>query len=87
MNMKSRNIDKFYVSTDDSEYTKLIKLPRVVQLTTLSPPSIYRLIKEGKVPSQIKISSRASAWIEQEVVDYVEGRINGRDFDQVASET
>jgi len=74
MTMKNHNIGKFYVSTDASEHTKLIKLPQVMELTTLSGPSIYRLIQAGEFPSQIKISSRASAWVEQEVLDYIAAR-------------
>lgn len=58
--------------------TKLIKLPEVIEITTLSRASIYRLIAEGKFPKQVKLSTRACAWIEQDVLSWLNGRINSR---------
>jgi prophage regulatory protein len=58
--------------------TKLIKLPEVIEITTLSRASIYRLIAEGKFPKQVKLSTRACAWIEQEILDWRNDRINSR---------
>ena len=57
---------------------KIIKLPEVVTNTKLSRPTIYRLIKEGKFPKQIKLSERSSGWIEQEVIDYINNCIHKR---------
>ena len=57
---------------------KIIKLPEVVTNTKLSRPTIYRLIKEGKFPKQIKLSERSSGWIEQEVTDYINNCIQKR---------
>jgi prophage regulatory protein len=58
--------------------TKLIKLPEVIEITTLSRASIYRLIADGKFPKQVKLSTRACAWVEQEVLEWLNDRINGR---------
>jgi len=58
--------------------TKLIKLPEVLKITTLSRASIYRLIAENRFPEQVKLSTRACAWVEQDVLDWVNDRINGR---------
>jgi prophage regulatory protein len=58
---------------------KIIKIPEVVLSTALSRPTIYRLIKEGKFPKQIKLSERSSGWIEQEVIDYINNCIQKRD--------
>jgi len=41
--------------------TKLIKLPVVIEITTLSRASIYRLIADGEFPKQVKLSTRACA--------------------------
>jgi len=57
---------------------KLIKLPQVMQITTLSRATVYRLITKGEFPKQIKLSERASAWIEHEVLDWRDNRINNR---------
>jgi len=60
---------------------KIIKLPKVQELTTLSRATIYRLISEGKFPKQIKLAERSSGWIAQEVTDYLKGCINVRNTD------
>lgn len=57
---------------------KIIKMPEVILDTALSRPTIYRLIKEGKFPKQIKLSERSSGWIEQEVIDYINNCIQKR---------
>jgi len=40
----------------------LLPLPRVLELTSLSKPSVYRGMRSGNFPSCIKISSRRVAW-------------------------
>ena len=57
---------------------KLIKLPQVMKITTLSRATVYRLIAKGEFPKQIKLSERASAWIEHEVLEWLDNRINNR---------
>ena len=57
---------------------KIIKLPEVMEITTLSRASIYRLIADGKFPKQVKLSTRACAWAEQDVLDWLNDRINNR---------
>ena len=57
----------------------IIKLYQVQELTTLSRATIYRLIKQGKFPQQIKLSERSSGWIEKEVLDYLDNCIEQRD--------
>jgi len=56
----------------------LIKLPQVMQMTTLSRATVYRLIAKGEFPEQIKLSERASAWIEDEVLEWLKTRANTR---------
>jgi prophage regulatory protein len=58
--------------------TKIIKLPVVIKLTQLSRATIYRLIANGDFPKQIKLAERSSAWLEKEVLDYIESRITQR---------
>jgi len=59
---------------------KIIKLPEVKELTTFSRSTIYRLIRKGKFPQQIKLSERSSGWIQQEILDYLEKRISNREI-------
>jgi len=57
---------------------KIIKLFEVQELTKLSRSTIYRLMKEGRFPSQIKLSKRSVGWVEKEVVDYLGDCISSR---------
>ena len=58
---------------------KLLKLPQVGEITQLSTAKIYRLISVGKFPKQIKLSERTSRWLESEVMDYINKKIEARD--------
>lgn len=40
----------------------IIKLPRVIELTTLSKSSIYKLVKAGKFPKPVQLGERATGW-------------------------
>ena len=57
---------------------KIIKMNAVKQITTFSSTTIYRLIKKGSFPKQIKLSEKSSGWIEQEVIDYLNDRVKER---------
>ena len=58
--------------------TNIIKISEVKERTKLSQPTIYRLMSKGKFPKQIKLSERSAGWLEQEVMDYLDKRINER---------
>ena len=57
---------------------KIIKLPKVIEMTTFCRTTIYRLIKKGEFPKQIKLAERSSGWLENEVLDYLDDKINSR---------
>ena len=57
---------------------KIIKLPRVMEMTTFCRTTIYRLIEKGKFPKQIKLAERTSGWLEDEVLNYLDDKINSR---------
>lgn len=57
---------------------KLIKIDEVKKLTCLGTTTIYKLINEGVFPKQVKMSKNTSAWIEEEVKDYIAKRIADR---------
>ena len=58
---------------------QLVKLPVVRQLTTFSSATIYRLIKKGEFPKQIKLSERSSGWILEEIYSWLNKKKNSRD--------
>jgi len=58
---------------------QLVKLPVVRQLTTFSSATIYRLIKKGEFPKQIKLSARSSGWLLDDIYAWLEKKINSRE--------
>jgi len=58
------------------DYPRLIRLDQVLEITTLSVSTIYRQIAKGKFPKQRKISERSTRWVESEVIEYINDKIN-----------
>lgn len=52
----------------------LIRIDRVMALTQLSKSTIYKLVREGDFPEPIRLTLRASAWMEDEVFAWLEAR-------------
>ena len=56
---------------------RVIKISEVKDLTTLSNATIYRLIKLGEFPKQLKLAERSSGWLLEEINNWLESkRIN-----------
>ncbi len=55
--------------------TRLIRLPEVMARTGFGKAWIYYLISKGHFPPPIKIGSRAIAFIENEINDWIQLRV------------
>lgn len=55
----------------------LLRLPKVEAATGYKRSTIYRLIQRGEFPAPISLSAngRASAWVEDEINDWIQKRI------------
>jgi prophage regulatory protein len=51
---------------------KIIKLPQVMEMTSFSVASIYRLCAAGRFPKKIKIGVRSVGWRESDIINYIE---------------
>jgi len=60
----------------NNQTTRLIRLTEVMNRTGYGKAWIYRLISEGRFPTQIKIGSRAVAFIESEIDDWGQATID-----------
>jgi len=68
---------------------RFIRLPEVLSRTGYGRTSIYRKMEDGSFPRSVKLGgppidpnvfdSRAIAWIEDEVEQWIESRIDERD--------
>ena len=61
------------------DFPKLVRLGTVLEMTTLSVSTIYRLMKKGQFPRQIKISERSTRWVLDEIFEWMDGNFKSRD--------
>ena len=54
---------------------KLLRLPRVVDITALGKSSIYAGVKSGTFPAPVRLSARAVGWREEEIDRWVSERV------------
>lgn len=59
-----------------------IKLRDVMRLTSLARSTIYKFIAEGRFPKQISLGGNCVAWVEDEVLEWMEARIEERDAER-----
>ena len=50
---------------------RFLKAKEVAQLTSISIPHIRRLAREGKFPEPIPLTENRSAWLEQDVNEWI----------------
>ena len=50
---------------------KMMRIQNVVEMTTLSKSTIYRLIAKGDFPQGKRLSSRTVVWLEAEIIDWI----------------
>lgn len=63
---------------------QVLKLVEVKKTTALSGSTIYRLISQGDFPRQIKLSERSSGWLQSEVDQWLQERIEASRDSEVA---
>ncbi|MBN8522097.1 MAG: AlpA family transcriptional regulator [Alphaproteobacteria bacterium] len=56
----------------------ILKLPKVIEKTGLSRASIYAFVKEGKFPKPISLGLRSVGWVEVEITQWIEEKMNSR---------
>ena len=60
-------------------YNKILKLPAVSNITGKCRSGIYQGMTEGTFPKQINLGPRAVGWLESEIQEWIESRIQVRD--------
>lgn len=58
---------------------KFMRLPEVKEKTGLSKSAIYKKIKEREFPVSVPIGSRTVAWLESDINEWLEWRVQVRD--------
>jgi prophage regulatory protein len=58
-----------------NEGLKILRLPKVCEVTGLCRSMIYQMEADRRFPQRIKIGTRAVGWVEREVNDWLIRRI------------
>ncbi|ENQ8616746.1 AlpA family transcriptional regulator [Vibrio fluvialis] len=57
---------------------RFLKLKEVMEKTALSRSAIYRKMNDGEFPQSVSLGDRAVAWVESEVDEWMEERLQNR---------
>lgn len=57
---------------------RLIRLKDVIDKTGLPRSTLYRRMKEGRFPLNVSIGERTVAWVEHEIVDWINRNLESR---------
>ena len=58
---------------------KIIRLPKILEITGLSKGSIYLKMKNGEFPKSVALGPNSTGWIESEVSDWLNNLMKNRD--------
>jgi prophage regulatory protein len=58
---------------------KVLRLAQVMDFTGLGRSTIYKYIAEGKFPIPLQLSERCVGWLESEVQQWIQSRLDIRD--------
>ena len=77
--------DGFVFTRKRGNKLKILKLKQVTEKAAISRSSLYAKVKQGKFPAPVKLGERASGWIEDEIDEWIEQRIQARQQNNVQS--
>lgn len=60
----------------NSPEQKLLRLPQVKSLTSLSKSTIYARIAEGTFPKQIPLGPRLVVWVESDIQNWISEQVS-----------
>ena len=61
-----------------------LRIADVERVTGLPRATIYEMVGKGIFPRQVRLSPRAVAWVESEILDWQSARIAERDTKEVS---
>ncbi|WP_031599525.1 AlpA family transcriptional regulator [Ferrovum myxofaciens] len=60
-------------------HPRILRLPQVMDRTALSRSTIYQYMSEGEFPESVGLGSRAVGWVEGEINDWLQTKIQQRE--------
>lgn len=61
---------------------KIIRLKQVIASTGLGRSTIYKYIAEGKFPVPLQLSVRCVGWLESEIQQWIQSRLDIRNLNK-----
>lgn len=61
--------------TRNQQTDRILRFPEVKARVGLCRSHIHNLVSQGKFPAPIKLGARASGWIESEIDQFIQSRI------------
>ena len=61
---------------------KILRLPSIIELTGLSRSTIYLRISKDEFPAPISLGGRAVGWVEEDVLNWLQEKIEASRVDQ-----
>lgn len=66
------------VQNETESAPTVIRLPEVLRMCGVSRPSVYRKMKEGTFPKQLKLGTAAVGWLRAEVEQWINEKAQAR---------
>jgi prophage regulatory protein len=66
------------VQNETPSIPTIIRLPEVLRRIGLSRPTVYRMMKAGTFPQQVKLGAAAVGWLRVEVEQWIGERARAR---------
>lgn len=60
----------------ESQYTSMLRIGDVCRRTGLSKSQIHRMVLDAAFPRPVKLSRRATGWVDHEVDAWLQARIS-----------
>ncbi len=58
---------------------KLLRLPQVIERTSLRRSTIYEMMQAGTFPKPVKLNLRSNGWVETEIEAWLASRVAERE--------
>lgn len=53
---------------------RLIRAAELAEMLSVSPGTIWRMEKEGRLPAKVKLSPGTVGWIESEIIEFIHSK-------------
>ncbi|WP_073586514.1 helix-turn-helix transcriptional regulator [Vibrio quintilis] len=63
---------------------KILRLKEVMAMCGIKKTAIYSYMEQGYFPKSVPLGGRAVGWVESEVIDWINARIQERDEQNAA---